>query len=37
MLARNGRLDGLESTAPLDPALAELQDLVLLRRRYVDE
>lgn len=31
------RLDGLESTATLGPALAKLQDLVLLRRRYVDK
>ena len=37
MLASHRRLDGLESTATLGPALAELQDLVLLRRRYVDE
>lgn len=37
MLASHGRLDGLEATATLDPALVELQDLVLLRRRYVDE
>ena len=37
MLASHRRLDGLESTATLGRALAELQDLVLLRRRYVDE
>ena len=37
MLASHGRLDGLEATATLAPALVELQDLVLLRRRYVDE
>ena len=37
VLARYGRLEGLEATAPLDPALAQLQDLVLLRRRFVDE
>ena len=37
VLARYGRLEGLEATAPLDAALAELQDLVLVRRRYVDE
>ena len=37
MLASHRRLDGLESTATLGPALAELQDLVLLRQRYVDE
>ena len=36
VLARYGRLEGLEATAPLDAALAELQDLVLVRRRYVD-
>ena len=35
VLARYGRIEGLEATAPLDSALAELQDLVLLRRRYV--
>ena len=37
VLARYGRLEGLEPTAPLDPALAELQDLVLVRRRFVAE
>ena len=35
VLARYGRIEGLEATAPLDAALAELQDLVLLRRRCV--
>ena len=37
VLARYGRLEGLEATAPQDPALAQLQDLVLMRRRFVDE
>ena len=37
VLARYGRLEGLEATAPLDPALAQLQDLVRVRRRFVDE
>ena len=37
VLARYGRLEGLEATAPLDKALADLQDLVRVRRRYVDE
>ncbi len=37
VLARFGRLEGLEATAPLDKALADLQDLVLLRRHFVDE
>ena len=37
VLARYGRIEGLEASAPLDTALAELQDLVLLRRRFVDE
>ncbi len=37
VLARYGRMEGLEATAPLDKALADLQDLVLLRRRFVDE
>ena len=37
VLARYGRLEGLEATAVLDAALAELQDLVRVRRRYVDE
>ena len=37
VLARYGHLEGLEATAPLDPALAQLQDLVLRRRRFVDE
>ena len=37
ILARYGRLEGVEATAPLDPALARLQDLVLVRRRFVDE
>ena len=37
VLARYGRLEGLEATAPLDPSLAQLQDLVLMRRRFVDE
>ncbi len=27
----------MEATAPLDTALADLQDLVLLRRHFVDE
>ena len=36
-LARYGRIEGLESNAALDTALAELQDPVLLRRRFVDE
>lgn len=31
-----GRLEGFEPTAVLDPVLAELPDLVLLRRRYFD-
>ena len=37
VLARYGRLEGLEATAPLDQALADLQDLVRVRRRCVDE
>ena len=37
VLARYGRLEGLEATAPLDQALADLQDSVLLRRRFVNE
>ena len=37
VLARYGRLEGLESTAPLDPALAQLEDLVRVRRHFVDE
>ena len=37
VLARYGRLEGLAATAPLDPALAQLQDLVRVRRRFVDE
>ena len=37
ILARYGHLEGLEATAPLDPALAQLQDLVLVRRHFVDE
>ena len=37
ILARYGRLEGLESTAPLHLALTQLQDPVLARRRFVDE
>ena len=37
ILARSGRLEGLEATAPLHLALAQLQDLVLAQRRIVDE
>lgn len=37
VLARFGRMEGLEVTAPLDEALADLRDLVLVRRRCVDE
>ena len=37
VLARFGRMEGLEATAPLDKALADFQDLVLVRRRCVDE
>ena len=37
ILARHGRLEGVEATAPRDPALAQLQDLALVRRRFVDE
>ena len=36
ILARSERLEGLEATAPLRLALAQLQDLVLARR-FVDE
>ena len=35
--AFGGCLEGLAATAPLDPALAQLQDLVRVRRRFVDE
>ena len=37
VVARYGRLEGLEATAPLHLALAQLQDPVLARRRLVDE
>ena len=37
MLARFGRLEDLEATPPTDPKLCELKDLVLVRRRFVDE
>ena len=35
--ARHGRMERLEATAPLEPALAELQDLVPVGRPCVDE
>ena len=34
VLARYGRLEGLEATAPLHLALAQLQDLALVRRWF---
>ena len=34
VLARYGRLEGLEATAPLHLALAQLQDPALVRRRF---
>ena len=37
VLARSGRLESMEATALLDPALTQLQDPVLARRRFVDE
>ena len=37
MLARFGCLRSLEPTPPLEPSLANLKDLVLVRRRFVDE
>jgi len=37
VLPHYGCLEGLEATVLLDPALAKLQDLVLVRRRFVDE
>ena len=37
VLARYGRLEGMEATAPLDPALTQLQDPVLALWRFVDE
>ena len=37
MLARLGRLDGLEATPPTAESLRQLKDLVLIRRRFVDE
>ncbi len=37
MLARFGRLEGLEATPPKTANLRQLKDLVLIRRRFVDE
>ena len=37
MLARLGRLDGMEATPPTAESLRQLKDLVLIRRRFVDE
>ena len=37
VVARYGRLEGLEATAPLHLGLVQLQDPVLARRRLVDE
>ena len=37
ILARSERLEGLKATTPLRLALAQLQDLVLARRRFVYE
>ena len=34
VLARYGRLEGLEASAPLHLALAQLQDLALVRQRF---
>ena len=34
VLARYGRLEGLEATTPLHLALAQLQDLALVRQRF---
>ena len=37
MLARLGRLEGMEATPPTAESLRQLKDLVLIRRRFVDE
>ena len=37
MLARLGRLEGMETTTPTAENLRQLKDLVLIRRRFVDE
>lgn len=37
MLARLGRLAGMETTTPTAESLRHLKDLVLIRRRFVDE